>query len=276
MKELIKAGGDRVFFLFKQAGFFPGRGIRILMYHSTPAQPVSREKLHLSVSEKSLRIQLEVIQEEGYRVIGLEDAIRILKEDKEPDKNYLVLTFDDFFENNFYVALPLLEKFGLKAVFFPAVSHLDEPGFFPWVQNPEPYGRPGTRQMIREIFSLGHEIGSHTCSHPVLADLKEDELREELLKSKTILEDLIGAPVKLFSYPYGHLKSFNPGVKEKLRDLGYICGLTTLEGANHYSTDPFSLKRTAIADQDTKEIFSKKLQGVRDWFFLRQLIQGIL
>lgn len=275
MKEYIKTGADKVFFMLLQLGLFSRHGIRILMYHATPRDPVGKERVFLSVSEKSLRLQFEMIKELGYKVISLEQASRILNKGRNIEENYLVISFDDFYENNFQVALPLLEKFGFKAAFFPVTAYLDSETPFPWNENGERYGKPGTKKMIREIFSLGHEIGSHTHSHPRLADLSEEELTEELVESKTILEDIVQAPIKLFSYPSGDLKSFNPWVKQRLGELGYLCSLTTLEGINPPSAGLFSLKRTGIAEQDGPQIFSKKLRGMRDWFVLRQLLQGI-
>ena len=46
--------------------------------------------------------------------------------------------------------------------------------------------------LIKEIFNLGHEIGSHSYYHNLLYNLNEDEFREDLKKSTYELENIIG------------------------------------------------------------------------------------
>ena len=45
------------------------------------------------------------------------------------------------------------------------------------------------------------EIGSHTCSHPVLSRCTDGELVTELIESRRVIEREIGRPVVAFSYP---------------------------------------------------------------------------
>jgi peptidoglycan/xylan/chitin deacetylase (PgdA/CDA1 family) len=274
MTESIKYSMDRAFLSLIRWGMVSRHGIRILMYHATPEEPVVNEQIFISVSERILRIQFELIRDLGYNVISLENALNILKQGQSINETFLVISFDDFFENILDVALPLLQEFGFKAVFFPATRYLDSDDPFPWIDGGQRYGKPGTREMVKELASLGHEIGSHSHSHPRLKDLDEKQLNDELLSSKEILEDLIQTEIRFFSYPYGDINSFDPSVKEKLCELGYTCALTTLEGINVSSTDPLSLRRTAITEQDLPDRFTRKLQGARDWFYLRQLLQG--
>jgi peptidoglycan/xylan/chitin deacetylase (PgdA/CDA1 family) len=48
-------------------------------------------------------------------------------------------------------------------------------------------------------------IGAHTMTHPSLPKLASiEEVRAEILGSKTRIEEMIGKPVEHFSYPYGH------------------------------------------------------------------------
>jgi polysaccharide deacetylase family protein (PEP-CTERM system associated) len=55
--------------------------------------------------------------------------------------------------------------------------------------------------LVRRIAAAGHEIGSHTWSHPRISGLTPAEFREELRSSKAILEDLSGQPVLGFRAP---------------------------------------------------------------------------
>lgn len=55
--------------------------------------------------------------------------------------------------------------------------------------------------LVRRIAGAGHEIGSHTWSHPRISTLTPAAFREELRSSKAILEDLSGQPVLGFRAP---------------------------------------------------------------------------
>lgn len=55
--------------------------------------------------------------------------------------------------------------------------------------------------LVRRIAAGGHEIGSHTWSHPRISRLTPGQFAEELRTSKAILEDLSGQPVLGFRAP---------------------------------------------------------------------------
>lgn len=63
-----------------------------------------------------------------------------------------------------------------------------------WVAKREP-------GLVRRIAAAGHEIGSHSWSHPRISTLTPAQFREELDSSKAILEDLGGQPVTGFRAP---------------------------------------------------------------------------
>jgi peptidoglycan/xylan/chitin deacetylase (PgdA/CDA1 family) len=75
-----------------------------------------------------------------------------------------------------------------------------------------------TAKELREIAGLGHEIGSHTMTHPDLVLLPPKQRRAELLDSRKLLEDVTGAPVTTISFPFG---SWNIDVWETARECGY-------------------------------------------------------
>jgi polysaccharide deacetylase family protein (PEP-CTERM system associated) len=50
--------------------------------------------------------------------------------------------------------------------------------------------------LVREIHDRGHEVACHGYSHKLVYEQTPEEFREETLRSKGILEDLIGQPVE--------------------------------------------------------------------------------
>ncbi|MDC0937160.1 DUF3473 domain-containing protein [Pirellulales bacterium] len=56
-------------------------------------------------------------------------------------------------------------------------------------------------QLVRDIDDAGHEIGSHSYWHRLTYDLSPEEFRQDLARSRDVLEDLIGKPVQSFRAP---------------------------------------------------------------------------
>jgi len=57
-------------------------------------------------------------------------------------------------------------------------------------------------EMVREIARQGHEIASHGYSHRRVAELDPAEFRDEVRRSKRILEALVSQPVVGFRAPH--------------------------------------------------------------------------
>lgn len=71
---------------------------------------------------------------------------------------------------------------------------------------------------LRELHARGHLIGSHSVSHPPLFNrLPWRKQVEEWHKSRAVLEDLIGAAVKVASVPGGF---YSEGVARAAQDAG--------------------------------------------------------
>lgn len=71
-----------------------------------------------------LRRQLAVLSRH-YQWLSLDEALEVLSGEKPPVSNGVVLTFDDGYRNNMELALPVLEEYGIKPVFFVATGMLD-------------------------------------------------------------------------------------------------------------------------------------------------------
>ena len=87
--------------------------------------------------------------------------------------------------------LELFDEYGCKATFFTVG----------WVAERYPH-------LIREIARTGHEIACHSYWHRRISDMTPAEFREDLRRSKRVLEDLSGKAVLAFRAPtYSIIKS---------------------------------------------------------------------
>jgi peptidoglycan/xylan/chitin deacetylase (PgdA/CDA1 family) len=105
-------------------------------------------------------------------------------------------------------------------------------------------------EEVRAMHLSGISFGSHTVTHPILSKLSRERTREEIEKSKHIIDERLGARVKTFAYPNGKATDFNETTKKLLRDAGFICALTTSFGTNECGQDLFELRRATPWDKD--------------------------
>ena len=102
-----------------------------------------------------------------------------------------IVTFDDGEKSNYLLGVEPLQSRGVRAVFFVISSAIDStPKFMSWSE-------------LKELVSLRHEVQSHGWSHKPLTDCLDAELRDELVRSKEVLENRLGVPVNSISVPHG-------------------------------------------------------------------------
>ncbi|MEZ6233635.1 MAG: polysaccharide deacetylase family protein [Phycisphaerales bacterium] len=105
-----------------------------------------------------------------------------------------------------------------------------------------------SREQVRTLAEQGHEIGSHTVTHPILTRLAPDALSRELVDSRATLEAWTGSPVAGFCYPNG---SWSPEVRRACIDAGYAYAASTERGRHAAGDDAWSIRRRWIAMPST-------------------------
>lgn len=100
------------------------------------------------------------------------------------------------------------------------------------------------------------EIGAHTMTHPVLSHLSVANQQAEIQNSKLLLEELLGRPVRSFSYPHGHPSAETMRI---VRDSGFHCACTSFNDVVWRGSDRFHLPRFWIPDWDGEK-FSRWLR----------------
>jgi peptidoglycan/xylan/chitin deacetylase (PgdA/CDA1 family) len=111
-----------------------------------------------------------------------------------------------------------------------------------------PKGLMMSWQDIKEIQNNGCEIGSHSCSHPLLANKTNvDEIRKEISESGKKIHEEIGKFPTTFSYPFGN---YNDKVISIAKEEGYKMGVAvrscTYESQKH---NIFEIPRIELYDE---------------------------
>jgi peptidoglycan/xylan/chitin deacetylase (PgdA/CDA1 family) len=138
----------------------------------------------------------------------LESHLRILssRRDESEKKVGASVTFDDGHASQHRYAFPLLQKYGIKAIFFCIAGKAGKcPDYMKWAQ-------------MRELAQAGHEVQSHGLTHCFLTQCTNAKLEEELYVSKTELEQHLGISVDAISIPFGR---WNKKVLLACADAGY-------------------------------------------------------
>jgi len=98
---------------------------------------------------------------------------------------------------------------------------------------------------VRDLAANGMEIGSHTVSHPVLANVRDAvELQRELTESRGRIERETGREAVALSYPVGRSSTATETVVRAARQAGYRHACLYEHGVNpRRGFDPFRLRR---------------------------------
>ncbi|MCZ6837403.1 MAG: polysaccharide deacetylase family protein, partial [Planctomycetota bacterium] len=103
-----------------------------------------------------------------------------------------------------------------------------------------------TWNQARALCEQGHELGSHTMSHPLLPQLDDLSLQRELSVSKSLLEDKLGQDIPGFCYPNG---DHDERVIDAVKTAGYEWACTTKAGRHDSGRDPYRMTRLDITPQ---------------------------
>jgi peptidoglycan/xylan/chitin deacetylase (PgdA/CDA1 family) len=119
---------------------------------------------------------------------------------------------------------------------------------------PDPAAAPWMNwDGARELERLGHRVGGHTVTHPILTRLDRDGQRREIGDSLERLRSELRGPVDSFAYPSGHRGSFGSGTAAILRGHGVRWAFSFRGGWQRPGrADPLDVRRIGVfADHPT-------------------------
>lgn len=221
--------------------------LSILMYHQVGEfrRPAAHRANYCHV--RRFAAQMAWLHRFGYRVIGLQEAYRVLFEGEPLAGNAVVLTFDDGFQNFHDYAFPVLKRYGFPATVFLVADLLGRDPEWLAGENmvTSALMSPDT---VRTLRRHGVLFGSHTLTHPRLSRIDRDRMRVEVALSKKKLETVLEEEIDFFCYPYG---DFDDQVVAAVREAGYKAALSCIRASAFGGEDPLRLPRKAISFGDS-------------------------
>jgi peptidoglycan/xylan/chitin deacetylase (PgdA/CDA1 family) len=233
----------------------------IVMYHSfTPGG-------WAATSPDAWRSHLELLRETR-EVVPLGRLVAALA-NREATDRMVAVTIDDGYEDFFTVAYPIVRELRVPVALFVPTGFIG--GLSDWYTHSRPPLRMATASMLREVDPSLVTIGSHAVHHRPLATASASTLKAELERSKRDLEDLVGAPVTLFSYPFGGHASYTTDTVRALRAARFVAAVTTRWETYSSERELLTLPRISFDDADGPEDVRAKLAGEYDWLKGREL-----
>lgn len=136
------------------------------------------------------------------------------------------ISFDDNYRS-WYESLGVLSDLGLCVTFYVNTEPLrgiataaETEAYFDRI------GHHGQREALSpsELESLadaGHTVAAHTHTHRDLARLSRQEAMHEVATNRTVLEELLGVPVRHFAFPFGLRRNLPRWAVDWCRDEGF-------------------------------------------------------
>ncbi|AZP05424.1 polysaccharide deacetylase family protein [Jeotgalibaca ciconiae] len=97
------------------------------------------------------------------------------------------------------------------------------------------------KQIVKEIYDMGFEIGNHSYSHPDFYTLTYEEQQEEITKTNQLIEDITGEKPRFLRLPYGQFDENTLAIIEEE-------GMTMMNWTYGYDWEEAYMNGPALAD----------------------------
>lgn len=160
----------------------------------------------------------------------------IVAREYSPQGGAVTLMFDDGEISTYNLAKPEMDQYNMAGVTSVVTSFVgSEDLYMGW-------------DKIKELYSAGWEVVSHSITHSDLTQLSKRKMVRELAKSKRIIEKR-GITVNSFVYPYG---AYNDLVQANTA-LRYRSARAYEHGDNPMGVNPMNIKIRSVEDGTTVE-----------------------
>lgn len=166
--------------------------LRVLMYHSISADGTRDD---LTVSKEQLEGHFQYLRSEGYCAISLSELITYQEGGASLPSKPVLITFDDGFRNNYDIAYPLAQAYGMKINLFLVPAFMLRGAYrdLPCL---------GTTEVARMDPALV-EVGLHSFTHQSYAELSPAQVEADIDLCKRYMDGLNIRWQPCLAYPYG-------------------------------------------------------------------------
>ena len=197
----------------------------------------------LSIEPALFEQQMQQIKDAGVTVISMQDFLAWRRGEKEIPPKCALITIDDGYVSGYEVGWPILKKYGYPFTMYVYLKYISTGG------------KAITWDQLAEMRDAGVDIGSHTVSHQDLrkpgkgATDYDSYLKDEVERSKQVIEEKLGIKVLSIAYPQGRT---NAKVAAATKAAGYEAGFTTYGMRLTQNADAYALGRYDVKAKDAQ------------------------
>ncbi len=222
--------------------------IPILMYHEVKSERGRGRRSPFVRSFRAFERQLDFLRENNYKTITFRDLFRLMDGTSRRTGKEVLITFDDGYESFHTLVTPALRARGMTATVFLVAREIR--GYERWdVDAGCPIWPRMGEEAIREVIASGMEIGIHGWAHRDLRRCSQEELREEIVRSKEYVEGLFGLESEIFAYPYGRYAEAHFAL---LKTAGYRGAVSFLSSERSVTSNPYAMRRLHVPEGITR------------------------
>lgn len=228
----------------------------VLMYHR--AAPAGAERMRRwRVTPRELDAQMEWLRRRGYQSIELSEWRDAGTARRPLWGRPVVITFDDGYADFLDWAWPIVRRHGFSATLFVVTDRVGGTNAWDAAASGEEVPLLDWPHL-RALAEDGVVLGSHTASHPRLADIAPVDAVRELARSRVEIARRTGATVDAVAYPYG---SHDPAVRRLTAAAGYTYGFTCEVRRAEWGDPLLTLPRIEVEGGWDLERFSRAVEG---------------
>ena len=210
------------------------------------------EESFFRVTPTVLRAQMELLLAEDYVSIYPTQLVA-LKGVTEVAAKYVLVSFDDGYEDFLLYAWPVLKELGIATTMFIISDYVG--GWNNWDPIRAARQRHLSLEQLKTLKDEGVAFGSHSRSHPALVGLTNAALIAELCESQCALEELLNMKIRTLAYPGGHTNRRVCEMTRRYYDLGFATSVN-LSGS---FCDPYRIPRLDPSFHQDLDAFRREL-----------------
>jgi peptidoglycan/xylan/chitin deacetylase (PgdA/CDA1 family) len=196
----------------------------------------------------------------------------------------VLITFDDGFKSNKFIADKYLNPLEIKSIFFVVSDFINQTSISEAKKFVSNFILPGSSiesmddtmvnmswEDLSSLSKEGHVIGAHTKTHKKLSEVStKKQMITEVLESANSIEKKININVTNFAYTFGDISSFSlAALKCAATKFSHV--YTGLRGNNVNEASLLSIRRDAVCPTDPPLLLGYCLEGGFDFIYKKKL-----
>lgn len=219
----------------------------VFMFHNITDDKETLESDEYAISPQTVKYMILQLSEADFKIVS-PDLI-LSNENKS-----VVFSFDDAYKGVYTDLFPFFVNYDFPFVVFQTVDFIDKEHYL-------------SDEMIRNMLQYeGFSLGAHTLTHTQLSTLDREQICQEIMQSKRILQEKYKASVTCLAYPYGDFVSINyMCVKEAIKnyDFAFSTIQTGVKGIYKTGWCRYLIPRININEKNANRIMDCILQPER-------------